>query len=140
MRFAPWMTSPVSSFCFSNHELEGGLMLNGRLGFLLSCCTRSFVLFAALLTIAVTPPVLSAQMAGTGSVAGVISDSTGATVAAAAITLTDKATNTPRKTTSNEAGNYIFPNVPPGEYEIVASKSGFRVTKTTITVTVAATS
>jgi carboxypeptidase family protein len=64
-----------------------------------------------------------------GSVAGLVTDASGGSVAGATITLTDKATNTPRTTTSNEAGRYLLANVPPGSYEIVANKAGFRVSK-----------
>jgi hypothetical protein len=94
------------------------------------------ILTALLCFFALCPTLLCAQTANSGSIAGVVADSSGAFVVAANITLTDKATNTPRTTTSNEAGRYTFANVPPGEYQLTASKVGFRVTKTSITVTV----
>src|SRR2546423_9204156 len=103
------------------------------------CCSSLFFSLAFLLILAGAPQPLYSQTASTGTVAGVVSDSTGAVVADAAITLTDKATNTPRKTTSNETGQYIFPNVPPGTYELTVNKSGFRATKTLITVNVSTT-
>jgi len=85
---------------------------------------------------ALCPTSLHAQTANSGSVSGVVSDSSGAFVVGANIALTDKATSTPRTTTSNEVGRYIITNVPPGEYQITVTKTGFRVTKTEVTVNV----
>jgi hypothetical protein len=82
------------------------------------------------------PVSISAQSTSTGTVAGVVSDSSGAVVAEATVTLTDKATHTPREGATNDAGRYYFADVPPGGYEISVSKSGFRVTKTSVTVSV----
>src|SRR6266403_1660905 len=94
-------------------------------------------IFAALICVFTLFPVsLYAQTANSGNVAGAVTDASGAFVVGANIALTDKATNTPRTTTSNEAGHYVFANVPPGEYDITVTKTGFRVTKTTVTVNV----
>jgi hypothetical protein len=75
------------------------------------------------------PTSVRGQAANAGSVAGLVTDSSGGTVLGATITLKDKATGTPRTTTSNDAGRYVFANVPPGAYEIAANKTGFRVAK-----------
>src|SRR5579862_6841547 len=48
-----------------------------------------------------------AQSTSTGSVAGSVTDPTGAVVAGATVTLTDIATNTARTTTTNASGRYI---------------------------------
>ncbi len=88
--------------------------------------------FATLLCIfALHPTSLHAQAANAGSVAGIVTDSTGAVIAGATITLTDKQTSSPRTAVSNDAGRYLFPNVPPGTYVISANKTGFRVQKIT---------
>jgi uncharacterized surface anchored protein len=92
--------------------------------------------FLVCLLLAVAPVPLYSQ-ANAGSVSGLVTDASGGTVAGATITLTDKSTNTPRSTTSNEAGRYFFANVPPGNYEITANKTGFRLSKVSdITVVV----
>ncbi len=75
------------------------------------------------------PTSVRGQAANAGSVAGLVTDSSGGTVLGATITLKDKATGVPRTTTSNDAGRYVFANVPPGAYEIAANKTGFRVAK-----------
>lgn len=56
---------------------------------------------------------------------GSVSDSSGASVAGAKITLTDAATGLQRATTSNGAGLYQFLDVPPGNYRLEATASGF---------------
>jgi hypothetical protein len=45
------------------------------------------------------------------------------------VTLTDKATGSPRTTTTNEAGRYVFVEVLPGVYDLSINKTGFRVTR-----------
>ena len=71
-----------------------------------------------------------AQSTSTGTVAGSVSDPTGAVVAGAAVTLTDIATNTPRTTTTNPSGRYIYVDVNPGIYSITVGKAGFTTSKT----------
>src|ERR1041385_8059934 len=75
---------------------------------------------------ALTPSALYSQASSYGTVAGLVTDSTGGAVVGATITLTDKATSTPRTTTSNEAGRYVFANVDPGIYDIKVTMKGFR--------------
>jgi len=86
------------------------------------------LLFVLLLCI--TAPVrLMGQAASTGTVAGTVTDPTGAAVAGAAVSIIDPSTNDSRKTTTNEAGRYIFANVAPGTYNLTINKTGFRVAK-----------
>src|SRR5258708_21927741 len=99
--------------------------------------TQFVAMFAALLCLfALCPASLHAQAASSTSIAGVVTDSTGAVVAGASVKLTDKATNTPRTNSTNDAGRYFFADVLSGEYGIAVSKSGFRITKTIETATV----
>ncbi len=89
---------------------------------------------------ALTPSALFSQSTSAGSVAGLVSDPSGGSIVGATITLTDKATNTPRTATSNEAGRYNFADVTPGGYEVKANKTGFRLAKVSqIQVTVGTT-
>ena len=69
----------------------------------------------------------SALLAQTsGTIVGHVNDTTGAVVPAVTITLTDTATNTTRTTVSTSAGDYTFPDVPPGAYNVEATHPGFK--------------
>ena len=78
---------------------------------------------------ALLPSALFSQSASTGTVAGTVTDPSGAAIAAATVTLTDRATNTPRVASTNENGRYIFVDVPAGSYDVSVSKQGFRISK-----------
>src|SRR5690349_13378933 len=69
------------------------------------------------------------QAANTGTVAGTVSDQSGAAVVGASVTLVDVSTNLERTAVTNETGRYIFANIVPGTYNVTISKSGFRATK-----------
>jgi hypothetical protein len=69
------------------------------------------------------------QGTASGTVVGTATDSQGAVVPGAAITLTDVTLKTARSAPSNESGQYVFVNVPPGEYTLSASMPGFSTTK-----------
>jgi len=71
-----------------------------------------------------------AQSTSTGTVAGSVTDQSGAVVAGATITLTDTATHNARSATTNATGRYIYVDVNPGIYTITVSKPGFETTKT----------
>lgn len=89
--------------------------------------SKRVVLFVVALSclFAWTPSALYSQTS-TGTIAGLVTDSSGGTVVGATITLTDKATHSPRTTNSNEAGRYIFVNVNPGIYDLKVTRTGFR--------------
>lgn len=61
-----------------------------------------------------------------GTVTGVAIDPSGAPVPSAKATLTSQDTGVKRVITSNQAGVYSFPNLPPGMYKLNAEAAGFR--------------
>jgi hypothetical protein len=73
--------------------------------------------------------IASGQSTSTGTVAGAVTDQSGAVVAGAAVTLTDTSTNIARTTTTNASGSYIFVDVNPGVYNVSIGKTGFATTK-----------
>ena len=75
------------------------------------------------------PQSASAQSAGGGTIAGTVTDASGAVVPGVSVSLTDKSTNVSRTTSSNDAGRYVYPNVAPGVYDITFTKQGFATTK-----------
>ena len=56
---------------------------------------------------------------------GTVTDSTGAVVPGAAITITNIATNTALSAKSNASGEFTFPVVSPGTYKASAARQGF---------------
>lgn len=60
-----------------------------------------------------------------GSISGIISDSTGGRIPNAAVSARNLATAERRETASNAAGQYAFPFLPPGRYEVEATSEGF---------------
>jgi len=71
-----------------------------------------------------TTPAYSQQTVG--QISGTARDETGAVVPGVAITATDPATAIVRTTTTDDNGYYIFSGLPIGNYDILASLSGFK--------------
>lgn len=67
-----------------------------------------------------------AQSAGTGAIAGVVTDSTGAVVPGATIKVTNLATGTTHVINSTSDGRFTAALLQPGTYSVTASKTGFR--------------
>ena len=63
---------------------------------------------------------------GTGSVTGIVTDSSGAVVPDAEVTITNVDTNVSRTTTSTNAGDYAVTGLLPARYSVSVKKSGFR--------------
>jgi len=61
-----------------------------------------------------------------GIVKGVVKDTSGAVLPGAQVTLTNKATQRPLQSLTNEAGSYTFNFLPPGDYSINFEMQGFR--------------
>jgi hypothetical protein len=57
---------------------------------------------------------------------GTVTDSSGATVANAKVTITETNTGIGHTSQTNESGNYIFPDLPPGTYRVIAEQTGFK--------------
>jgi hypothetical protein len=69
-------------------------------------------------------PLLS-QTAGTGTISGVVTDSSGAVVANAQVLVTDNDTGVSRATTTDGSGVYTEAFLQPGHYEVVLGGGGF---------------
>ena len=68
--------------------------------------------------------VMEAQVSS--RIRGAITDPSGAVVANAEVTVTDVATNVARKSVSNEAGNFEFPDMQKGVYRLEIRAPGFQ--------------
>ena len=84
--------------------------------------TNRVLVFAALFLLA---SVLVGQTVST-EILGLVTDSSGAVVAGATVTAKRAATNDIRTTKTNETGNYIFPLLDIGEYEVTCTAPGFK--------------
>ena len=60
-----------------------------------------------------------------GTIVGTVTDSTGAVIPAASVSITDVGTNTSRSIATDANGYYAFPNLPPGRYNVRVEKTGF---------------
>src|SRR5581483_1235278 len=82
--------------------------------------TLDWVVLPGLLVSACWGQVATSQLLGT------VQDSTGAAVAAVKVTATAVNTNVAVSTMSDEAGNYVFPQLPVGQYSLDVSHPGFK--------------
>jgi carboxypeptidase family protein len=67
-----------------------------------------------------------AAQAVTGTILGTVTDSTGALIPGATITLTHAGTRLTRTVVSDSAGEYTVPSLPTGRYTVTAELSGFK--------------
>lgn len=73
----------------------------------------------------------TAQLAGTGNIQGTVVDSSGALIPNATVTLVDASTQVKRSTQSDQAGVYLFPNLPISTYNLKVSATGFETSERT---------
>src|ERR1700750_369898 len=90
-----------------------------RFGFRRSNMIRGLGVLALVLS----SPALFAQ--GNAVIFGSVTDPSGANVAQVAVTATKEATGLTESVKSNEAGNYIFPDLRPGSYRVTGQAAGF---------------
>lgn len=69
-----------------------------------------------------------------GAVRGLAKDVQGAVIADATVTLTNVGTKLARTLKANEAGEYLFTAIAPGEYDIANTLTGFKTFKDHTTV------
>jgi len=88
-------------------------------------------LFFVVITFVLTSPIVFAQNAGTGAIAGVITDSTGAVIPDATIRITNQETRDSRVLHSTSKGNFSANLLLPGAYMLEVSKTGYKDAKYT---------
>ncbi len=89
--------------------------------FALLGCAVCFFFFSMTLF---SPPLLAQSTYG--SIAGAVTDSSGAAIADAQVTLTNLGTSEKRTQTTGSDGPYSFVNLFPGRYKVEAEKTGFK--------------
>jgi len=83
-----------------------------------------FLCFAVL--VAMLCASLAFSQAVNSTVLGTVTDSSGAVVAGAKVTLTEADTNVSHTGQTNESGNFVFPDQPPGNYLVTVEMAGFK--------------
>ncbi len=71
-------------------------------------------------------PLLRAQISGTGTIQGTVTDATGAVVPGATVQLIEVKTNVAHTQTTTEAGFYSAAALDPGLYKVTVTASGFK--------------
>src|SRR5947209_703782 len=75
-----------------------------------------------------------------GTIAGSVTDTTGAAMPGAKVSATELSTNVSSATTTNDSGDYTLPNLPAGRYNVRVEKEGFAsAVRTGITLDASAT-
>jgi len=123
--FIPWGPCVMRQF----HQQLSGRIRSKRFS-LSSTRYAAYLLTALVLLVSLAVAQSSSQLNGS------VSDPSGAIIADAKITLTGSATGLQRTTTSNGAGLYQFLDVPPGNYRLEASASGFAAVVSKVTLVV----
>src|SRR5688572_32504067 len=75
--------------------------------------------------VALMPRPLAAQ-AVSGTILGEVSDTTGAVIPGATVTLTNTGTGFTRSVVSDAKGEYTAPSIPTGTYTVTAEMQGFK--------------
>lgn len=93
--------------------------------------------FLALLALLALVSGIAAQST-TGSISGAVRDKTGAPIPGAVVNIVDAATSVRQTATTDNDGQFIVPQLPPGNYVITVEKPGFKkLTKTGIALSAA---
>ena len=79
----------------------------------------------ALLSLSLFTALAPAQT-GVGQIQGTVTDSTGAAIPNAAVSLEGVRTGSRQETTTSNVGFYVFPTLPPGEYKLHVSFVGMQ--------------
>ncbi|MGH9445317.1 MAG: carboxypeptidase-like regulatory domain-containing protein [Terriglobia bacterium] len=84
-----------------------------------------WLLFCIVLALGVAPGLRAQDL---GSIAGTVTDPSGAAVPGVAVTVTNQLrSSVVRSVTTNSAGNYSVPDLPVGAYTVQAKKTGFTI-------------
>src|SRR5205085_11316087 len=82
---------------------------------------------ARVLTIAAVSVAVTFGQSFQGGIRGTVSDSSGAAIDVAKLTLTDEGTGITRSTISGSGGEYAFTAINPATYKITVEKPGFKI-------------
>jgi len=98
--------------------------------------TRTAFAAICLAAFSILLPLASAQTMTTADAVGVVTDTSGAVVPAASVTIKSLESGETRTETTNTQGQYRFPLMKPGEYQVSASAKGLKSNISKITLLV----
>jgi hypothetical protein len=82
----------------------------------------------ALITMGLTSLTLCAQQSSVSNIVGHVTDSSGAVVVGATVHVVNQATAAERVGTTNNAGDFVIPDLQPATYQLRVEKAGFKTT------------
>jgi hypothetical protein len=91
----------------------------------MKCWTKGLLALLAIVAFAGSAFAQGGGASSTGTIQGRVSDAQGAVLPGVTVTATSPALIQPQTTVTSETGNYRFPAVPPGMYEISFELAGF---------------
>ena len=86
---------------------------------------RSISMFLVAIALCACCQTAFAQMRIVGVISGVVTDPSGATVPNAKVTLKDEVNGTKKETVTNNSGQFLFPDLPFGSFEVTVVAAGF---------------
>jgi hypothetical protein len=122
-----WINAALSYVSLRNRavgQTKKTARLNPTMNATLSIGTYSRILSCALLVSLLVPHVLNAQVLQ-GSLVGVVTDSTGAVIPGASVSVVSPETGFTREAKTNGEGIYAFNDLQPGIYTVTISAEGF---------------
>jgi len=118
--FFPWMFSWSKSDAINSQEFAAPTAEAG----LVKLRHASMVILLGAILLGFSTP--AAGQAVNATLLGTVTDSSGAAVANVKVTISETNTGISRASQTNESGNYVLPDLPPGTYTVTAELSGFK--------------
>lgn len=88
-------------------------------------------LLLGIVAVLTVPSIWAQGVSGSASVAGTVTDTTGAVIPGASVVLLNVERGSEQEVSTNEAGNYAYPDITPGTYSVRVSSDGFQTREVT---------
>jgi hypothetical protein len=90
-------------------------------------CTHRYAYIAVILSAFLwwAMPSSAQELGGAGTVQGTVKDTTGGAMVSASVSLSNPVSGFSRSSTTDEAGRFVFRNVPPNPYHVEITAQGF---------------
>src|SRR6266851_6871547 len=116
--------SPLIQGWKTSHAINTGEFAVPATPGLVKLWRQSMALLLGTLLLGFSPPVVGQAVNAT--LLGTVTDATGASVANVKVTITETNTGISHASQTNDSGNYVFPDLPPGTYKVIAEQPGFK--------------